>query len=257
MGDGDRTWFATLLEAQGAAQTQVGKSKIKWEWNGPENRRESDAIGFKIYEESEESKPRAGKSLLASSNMGTAILPVPVSAGSTTATMGTRVNGDSVPVSDVAVVEGGTTTRPEKIRLKRFDWDMANGAAQNAHKLGALLASMPLQFYQTAEGDGLLQIDGDRVRRISDARQLNTLLMDNVCVRVFKNGKYHGEQINQGVLATMLKSKVFLSTFKVATGAVTTPVVLSDYTPSQPGYNRSSWCRPTNHTPARRRCANS
>jgi hypothetical protein len=35
MGDGDRTWFATLLEAQGAAQTQVGKSKIKWEWKRP------------------------------------------------------------------------------------------------------------------------------------------------------------------------------------------------------------------------------
>jgi hypothetical protein len=115
---------------------------------------------------------------------------------------------------------------------------MANGAAQNAHKLGALLASMPLQLYQTAEGDGLLQIDGDRVRRITDARQLNTLLMDNVCVRVFKNGKYHGEQINQGVLATMLKSKVFLNKFQVATSAVTTPVILSDFTPSQPGYNQ-------------------
>jgi hypothetical protein len=158
MGDGDRTWFATLLEAKGAAQTQVGRPEIKWTWNGPENRWQSDPNGLKTCEEAEEARTRAEKSLLASSNMGTAILPVAVA--NTPSTPATQLNRQSVAVEGIEGEEGGATAAlppsslesaegvEDAVRLPQFTWIMDDGIFKNAHRLGVLLASMPhLQLY--------------------------------------------------------------------------------------------------------------
>src|SRR5262249_50772949 len=120
----------------------------------------------------------------------------------------------------------------------RYLWDMNEGLHRNCDQLGDLLASLPnLQLYRTAEGDGLIQVDREKVRRIATAKELAPLLIDNVVIAVIKNGKYHGDRVSEVTLGNMLHAKSFLRHFKTVKDVVTTPVVLSDQTTTNPGYN--------------------
>jgi hypothetical protein len=137
--------------------------------------------------------------------------------------------------SHVKVVEGGEG-RP---KLPNFTWNMNDGLGTNFNKLGRLLASLPgLQLYETAEGQGLIYVEGDRVRRIASAKELAPLLIDNVVIAVIKNGKYHGDRVTEATLGNMLHARSFVHHFPVVKEVVTTSVVLSDDTASKPGYNQ-------------------
>ena len=124
-------------------------------------------------------------------------------------------------------------------KLPIYTWDMNEGLYKNFDQLGQLLASLPdLRLFQTAEGDGLIHVASDRVRRIAKAKELVPLLIDNVVIPVIKNGKYHGDRVSQVTLGNMLHANSFLHHFKIVKDVVTTPVILSDDTPSKPGYNQ-------------------
>ncbi len=117
-------------------------------------------------------------------------------------------------------------------------WNMNDGVYKNSRALGRLLNSLPTQqLYRSAEGDGLIQVVHGKVRRIATANDLGTLLMDHVKLVVLKNGKYHGERVDQTTLTNMLRANVFLSIFRCVKDVVTTPVFLSDDTPAKPGFN--------------------
>ena len=91
---------------------------------------------------------------------------------------------------------------------------MNEGAYKNCQQLGKLLDSLPnLQLYQSADGDGLIQIVDGKVRRIATATDLGTLLMDHVKVAVIKNGKYHGERVTRRRSPTCYMRGCFCVTF--------------------------------------------
>jgi hypothetical protein len=154
-----------------------------------------------------------------------------ISPSSRTSTHSTpNVNGGS-RVEVLEDVEDGA-------KLPTFCWDMNEGVSRNSLNLGKLLASkLSRQLYQSADGDGLIQIMGGKVRRIATARDLTSLLIDYVRIAVIKNGKYQGERIASETLTAMLHAKVFLKNFREVKDVATTPVVLSDFTLAQPGYN--------------------
>src|SRR5262249_52680994 len=63
------------------------------------------------------------------------------------------------------------------------------------------------------------------------------LVIAPVRIAVTKNGKYSGEKPSDSVLNNMLRSRSFLSNFRLVQEVVTTPVVQPDSTPSTPGFN--------------------
>jgi hypothetical protein len=83
-------------------------------------------------------------------------------------------------------------------------------------------------------GVGLLLVEGQELREISTAKELYHLVLDNVRVT---NGKEHEQRIPSDVLGYMLCSRHFLGNFPAVKEVVTTAIVLSNYTFSQPGYN--------------------
>src|ERR1700678_1914487 len=92
---------------------------------------------------------------------------------STSSTSSTADMTASQQVEDVEVVEG----RPQ---LPLYTWDMNDGLYRNFDRLGGLLASLPgLQLYQTAEGEGLIHVASDKVRRMTTAKDLAPRLIDN------------------------------------------------------------------------------
>jgi len=114
---------------------------------------------------------------------------------------------------------------------------MEAGLDRNFRKLGRLLSSLNLHLYQAADGGGLIQVDGSKVRRIATAKELAPMLIDSVRIHVIKKGKYHGERLSEPTLGNMLHAKSFLNNFQTIEDVVTTPVVLANYLPSQPGFN--------------------
>jgi len=134
-----------------------------------------------------------------------------------------------VAVEGVEAVEGQS-------RKPKFEWQMEAGLDRNFQKVGKLLADLILKLYRHPEG-GLMMIDGNQAVRITSAKGLAPLLIDNIRISVSKNGKYVGEKPADGVLNNMLSSKSFLTNFQMVEDVVTTPIVLPDSTPSQPGFN--------------------
>jgi hypothetical protein len=114
---------------------------------------------------------------------------------------------------------------------------MEAGLDHNFHNMGRLLALLPLQLFKDAES-GLVLVEGTRLRRITTPKELAPLLIDNIRISVTKNGKYHGERPSDSVLRDMLASRYFIANFKRVQDVVTTPVVLADHRPSQPGHNQ-------------------
>ena len=132
-------------------------------------------------------------------------------------------------VEGVEAVERG-------IPLPEYFWEIKDGLSKNFRSLGRLLATLPLQLYRRADG-GLILADGDQARPIATAKELAPLLIDNVNITITKNGNYYGERFSQAVLTDMLGSRAFLGNFKLVKDVATSPIVLADHAPSQPGYN--------------------
>lgn len=114
---------------------------------------------------------------------------------------------------------------------------MGDGLDRNFTLLGSLLASLGLPLFRHAEGGLILVEDGDRIRRLRSAKELAPLLIDLVRVAVFKNSKYQGEAIQDGILNKMLASRSFLACFREVQEVVRTPIVLPGFAASQPGFN--------------------
>jgi hypothetical protein len=144
----------------------------------------------------------------------------------------------STPSTNAKAVEGTEVVEGEPKKPK-YEWQMEAGLDCNFQKLGKLVASLHLALYRHPDG-GLLLIEDGQPRRIESAKQLAPLLIDSVRIAVTKNGKYTGEKPADGVLNNMLSSRSFLGNFRIVNDVVTTPIVLPDLTPSQPGFNPGS-----------------
>ncbi len=139
----------------------------------------------------------------------------------------------STPVSNVESVED---VDPASKKVK-YAWDMEKGLDHNFQEVGKLLKSLEIRLYRHSEG-GLVRVDGDRLHRITSAKELGPMLIDNVRISIFKNGKYSAEKPSASVLNDMLLSRSFLDNFDAVVEVTTTPIALSDYTPTHPGWNR-------------------
>jgi hypothetical protein len=144
----------------------------------------------------------------------------PKKTASTPATPATR------PVAGVVGVAG----------KREYCWDMDAGIDYNFLALGRVLVEAVPQLYQYQD-HGLLHVEDGRPKPIESARELSPLLIDNIRISVWKNKKFHAELPSDGILNKMLASKTFLNNFRRVEEVVTTPIVLSDFTPSKPGYN--------------------
>src|SRR4051812_17571659 len=87
-----------------------------------------------------------------------------------------------LPEESVEGVEG-------RRKLPQYHWQMEAGLGKNFRQLGRLLASLTLQLYQAADGGGLIQVDGGKIRRIATAKELAPLLIDHVSISVTRQGK--------------------------------------------------------------------
>jgi len=132
----------------------------------------------------------------------------------------------------VEAVEGVDATS----RKVLYPWQMEAGLDKNFAQVGSLLAKLLPSLYRHQES-GLLLVEDGQPRRITTAKELAPLLIDNIRIAVTKNGKYHGERPADSVLNNMLASRTFLNHFRTVEEVVTTPIVLSDLTPTKPGFN--------------------
>jgi len=144
-----------------------------------------------------------------------------------------KTSATSTPLNDVELVEhvDPNTQKPE------YDWQMEAGLDRNFQGVGKLLNSLNLSLYRHSDG-GLVRVDGDRIHRILSAKELGPLLIDHVRISITKNGKYHGEKPSATVLNDMLLTRSFLDNFDEVVEVVTTPIALSDFKSSQPGWNQ-------------------
>lgn len=152
-----------------------------------------------------------------------------------------------IHANDPTHEERYTTTTPSTVKRNveeveghgqkpEFVWRMENGLDRNFQRLGELLASHCPHLYCHPDG-GLVLIEHDRPRRITTAKELAPFLIDTVRIHIEKNGKYHAERPSDSTLSSMLRSRSFLDSFRQVEAVVTTPIVLDDYLPSQPGFN--------------------
>ena len=132
-------------------------------------------------------------------------------------------------VEDVEVVEGLPAT-------PNYDWRIEAGLSDNLARLGTLLRTLPLSLYRHPDG-GLVLVDHGRPHRIVTARELAPLLIDHIRILVTRNGKHYAERVSDATLSHMLRARCFLNQFPLVEDVVTTPVVLGDMSPSQPGFN--------------------
>ena len=143
-------------------------------------------------------------------------------------TPSTPSTGDEV-VEAVETVEG----QPNK---PIYDWFKDKPLDQNFRRVGRALTKLVPDLYRHPDG-GLVLVEAGRPRRIKSAKELSPLLIDNIHVRVWKVEGKRAERLNQAVLGDMLNSRSFLDSFAPVQDIVTTPIVLTDGTPSKPGFN--------------------
>ena len=129
----------------------------------------------------------------------------------------------------------GTRTSPP------FVWDMNEGLHRNFDELGGLLASMPgLQLYQTAEGDGLIHVAGEKVRyTLPRPRSWPRSSSTTWPSPSSRTENTTGIESPSRPSATCSTPSPSCTTLKVGKDVVTTPIVHSDDTPSNPGLQSS------------------
>jgi hypothetical protein len=113
---------------------------------------------------------------------------------------------------------------------------MNKGLDHNFNHVGNLLSSHVPGLCQQP-GVGLLLVEDQEPSQITTAKELSPLIIDNIRIRVEKNGKYHGQRIPSEVLGDMLRSRHFLGHFPKVKEVVTTPIVMSNDAVARPGYN--------------------
>ena len=153
--------------------------------------------------------------------------------------VGKRPSAPPAPSTATTTVVEGVEAVEGRSRKPKYVWKMEDGLDRNFRRVGRLLASLGLQLFQHPDG-GLLLVEDGQARRILSAKELAPLLIDNIRIAVTKNGKYTGEKPADSVLNNMLASRTFLGNFRKVEDVTTTPIVLPDSSPSQPGYNSLS-----------------
>lgn len=117
-----------------------------------------------------------------------------------------------------------------------YDWCQNRPLKHNFQQVGALLRKVVPELLCHQDG-GLLLVEAGRPRRITTATELSPLLIDHLDIRIWKETGKRAERLSHSVLGDMLKSQCFLDNFSCVQDIVTTPIVLAEGSPSQPGFN--------------------
>jgi hypothetical protein len=147
-----------------------------------------------------------------------------------------------VPDSD-----GGRPTIPLTVRGRNglqankegeFVWKVDAGAKKNYERLGERLATNDDLYRNGSDGLGLIQVlPNGKTRLIRKGAELAPILADRVSMVVTKNDKITSDTPPATHLNAMLRSEVFLSSFRAVDAVVRTPYYLDDFTLVQPGYH--------------------
>jgi len=117
-------------------------------------------------------------------------------------------------------------------------WRVEAGAKRNFRRLGKRLARCDDLYRQKTDGLGLCQVlPLGKTRLINKGAELAPLIADRISMVVTKEGKVTGELPQATHLRAMLRSEVFLSSFRPVDEVVSTPYYLDDFTLVQPGYH--------------------
>jgi hypothetical protein len=141
----------------------------------------------------------------------------------------------TTPTTEMRIVEGvegveGQSNKPI------YEWYKDQPLDFNFRRVGAGLRNLVPDLYRHPDGE-LVLVEAGRPRRIRSAKELSPLLIDTIHIRVWKEEGKRAERLSQSVLGDMLGSHSFLDNVPLVQDIVTTPVVLADGTPSQPGFN--------------------
>lgn len=140
------------------------------------------------------------------------------------------------PVSECAV--GGCKGLHLEGTEREFTWIMEDGIANNARRLGALLASAGDLYRNGTDGHGLLHVLPDgKVHKILKGTDLSPVIVDRVKMWVIKEGKLVSELPADNRLTSMLRTEAFLDQFLSVDEVANHPVYFSDFSLAQPGYN--------------------
>jgi hypothetical protein len=106
----------------------------------------------------------------------------------------------------------------------------------NFRRVGRCLTTLLPELYRHPD-EGLVLVEANRPRRIRSAKELSPLLIDTVHIRVWREEGKRAERLGQAVLGDMLNSRSFRDEFALVQDTVTTPIVRTDGSPSESGFN--------------------
>lgn len=121
-----------------------------------------------------------------------------------------------------------------------LEWVENEKPILNYRALGSRLAQKGDLYRIPSYGGGLLMISITETilsRAIVTPADLASAITDRLRVTVFKGGKDSGSLIPQADLRCMLKSELFLQEFRSVDMVTRSPIYLSDFTLTKPGYN--------------------
>ena len=117
-------------------------------------------------------------------------------------------------------------------------WNDDDPPAVNYNNLGQRLARSGDLYRGPKYGDGLiLQHEDGTTVKIMKGADLAPVIVDRVLVRILKEGKAKGGQIAAAHLNAMLRSRMFLDHFLTVEYVTNTPMYLSNFSLTHPGYN--------------------
>ena len=182
----------------------------------------------------EDAKPRRAKKWI-SKVVSKQAKPKPVVRDS--ASKGSVKVEDEMPLATVdyappPALDGGKFT---------YAWDEKLPLVETFDGIGKALAAAGHIYRDGVSGQGLLYIPPRPeipMRRISDGRQLGSLIIDHVLVQITdEHGEKHTKRIASGDLTAMLKSEAFLQAFRPVDQVSSNAMYLPDYKLVTPGYN--------------------
>jgi hypothetical protein len=112
-------------------------------------------------------------------------------------------------------------------------WETTDSSAKRFSELGEILSKYG--FYETT--DGLILVEDGSTTSIKTADQLLPLIYDRVDIYMMTDGKPKASKLTLAEVKPMMKCRSFLDHFKFVDRVTKTPLYLSDFSLTQPGYN--------------------
>lgn len=126
-----------------------------------------------------------------------------------------------------------------------LEWDEKQPLVMNFYTLGKELAKAGSIYRAGVDGQQLVYIPPKAhrpMRRITDGRQLGSLIIDHVRVLVIdEKSEKHTKRLSSGDLTAMLKSEAFLQAFEPVDLICGNAMYLPDYKLVEPGYNNGGF----------------